>query len=204
MGQSLELLGIEYVDLLFLHEPHLVPTEKMDSILETLHSFQKEGTVGMLGIGGDPEGAFWLYVKQENFEVVSSFLKMDACTLEGFTHNIPRFYKEGLAVYAASSLHMGLLGAKFTDYVNNPPDSEWIKNIHINNAVKVNEIAQRKGITIPNLALRYLFSMKEADRVILGPRTLDEVQESLSIWEEGLLEKEVFNQVTEVLMESLN
>lgn len=204
MEQSLELLGIEYVDLLFLHEPHLVPTEKMDSILETLHSFKKEGTVGMLGIGGNPEGAFWSYVKQENFKVVSSFLKMDACTLEGFIHDIPRFYKEGLAVYAASSLHMGLLGAKFIDYVNNPPDSEWIKNVHINNAVKVNEIAQRKGITLTNLALRYLLSMKEADRVVLGPKNMGEVKKSISIWKEGPLDQQIFEEVTEVLMESLD
>lgn len=204
MQQSLELLGMEYVDLLFLHEPHLVPTAKMDSILETLHSFQEEGVVGMLGIGGNPEGAFWGYVKKEHFDVVSSFLKMDACTLEGFTGDIPRYREEGLAIYAASSLHMGLLGAKYTDHVNNPPDSEWIKNVHIENAIQVNEIAQSKGLTLTNLALRYLFSMREADRVVLGPRTLDEVQESISIWEEGPLEQEVFDQVTEVLMNSIS
>lgn len=203
MQQSLELLGVEYVDLLFLHEPHLVPTEKMDSILETLHSFQEEGVVGMLGIGGNPEGAFWAYVKQENFEAVSSFLKMDACTLEGFTHDIPRYSEEGLAIYAASSLHMGLLGSKFKEHVENPPDSDWIRKLHIKNAIRINAIAQNNDISLTELALRYLFSMKEADRVVLGPRTLDEVQESISIWEKGPLEQEVFNQVTEVLMKSV-
>lgn len=204
MQESLQLLGVDYIDLLFLHEPHLVPVENMEEILDTLHSFQDEGIVGMLGIGGNPEGPFWDYVDTEYFDVVSTFLKMDASTLEGFKHDIPRFMDKELAIYAASSLHMGLLGSKFTEYVHNPPNSEWIQKAHIDNAVRVNKIAQNNGVTLTNLALRYLFSMKEADRVVLGPKTLDEVQESISIWEEGPLEQEVFNQVTEVLMKSIS
>lgn len=202
--KSLDLLGVDNVDLLFLHEPQMVPVERMDSILDTLYSFQEEGLVGMLGIGGNPDGAFWPYVKKENFDVVSTFLKMDACTLEGFIHDIPKFREEDLAVYAASSLHMGLLGSKFKEIVENPSDSNWIQRIHIDNAVKVYEIAQNHDMTLTNLALRYLFSMKEADRVVLGPKTIDEVKESFTIWEEGPLEQEIFNQITEVLLRSIN
>lgn len=204
MERSLELLGVEHVDLLFLHEPQLVPVAKMDMIMDTLHSFQQEGLVGMLGIGGNPEGAIWPYVERRNFEVVSSFLKIDACTLEGFTYDIPRFREEGLAVYAASSLHMGLLGSKYNEYVRNPPESEWIRKVHIANAVRINKIAQKNGIPLTNLALRYLFSMEEADRVVLGPKTIEELRRSLDSWEEGLLEEEVFNQVTGVLLRSID
>lgn len=202
--KSLELLGVEYIDLLFLHEPQMVPVSKIDGIMDTLHSFQDEGFVGMLGIGGNPEGAFWPYVKKKNFDVVSSFLKIDACTLEGFTYDIPKFREEGLAVYAASSLHMGLLGSKFNEYVRNPPNNEWIRKVHIDNATRINEIAQKSGISLTNLALRYLFSMKEADRVVLGPKTMEEVRRSLSIWEDGLLEEEIFNQLTEILLRSID
>lgn len=204
MEESLQLLGVDYIDLLFLHEPHLVPVENMEEILDTLHSFQDEGFVGMLGIGGNPEGPFWDYVDTEYFDVVSTFLKMDACTLEGFVHDIPRFMDEKLAIYAASSLHMGLLGSRFQQYVKNPPDSEWIRQTHIDNAAKVNRIAKENGISLTNLALRYLFSMKEADRVVLGPKNMEEVKKSISIWKEGPLEQQIFEEVTEVLMESLD
>ncbi len=204
INRSLELLGVDYIDLLFLHEPHLVPVENMEEILDTLHSFQDEGIVGMLGIGGNPEGPFWDYVDTEYFDVVSTFLKIDASTLEGFKHDIPRYVDKKLAIYAASSLHMGLLGSRFQQYVENPPDMEWIQQVHIDNAVKVNNIAKENGISLTNLALRYLFSMKEADRVVLGPKNMDEVKTSISIWEEGPLDKQVFEEITEVLMESLD
>lgn len=200
--ESLELLSVDFIDLLFLHEPQLVPIVEIDSIMETLQSFQDEGIVGMLGIGGNPVDDFWPYVKKENFDVVSSFLKMDACSLEGLKHDIPKFKDEDIAVYAASSLHMGLLGSKFSEYVEKPPNNEWIRQDHINNAIKVKQIAQQNNMSLADISLRYLFSMKEADRVVIGPGTMEEVRESLSIWQEGPLDKKIFEQVTEVLLQS--
>lgn len=203
LSRSLDLLDIDFIDLLFLHEPQLVPVGEMESILNTLRSFQEEGLVGKLGIGGNPVDSFWPYVKKEHFDAVSTFLKLDASSLEGLKHDIPKFRDKGLAIYAASSLHMGLLGSKFSVYVENPPDNEWIKQTHVNNAIKVKQIADDHNLSLTNLALRYLFSMKEADRVVLGPGNLDEVKESLQIWEEGPLDKDIFDQVTEVLIDSL-
>ena len=40
--ESLEVLGLDTIDLLFLHEPHLVPLDKMDEIMECLQSFKKK------------------------------------------------------------------------------------------------------------------------------------------------------------------
>lgn len=202
--RSFELLGVDYIDLLFLHEPQLVPMEHIDSILNTLASFKEEGIVGRVGIGGNPGGSFWDYVDSNYFDVVSTFLKMDACTLEGFAHDIPTFIEEGLAIYAASSLHMGLLGSRFNQYVTHPPESEWIRQVHIDNAIKVNKIAKENGMSLTNLALRYLFSIDEADRVVLGPKNLEEVKKSISFWEKGPLPRNIFEEVTEVLHKSIN
>ena len=46
--ESLETLGIDQIDLLFLHEPHLVPVERMDEIMDCLNAFKKEGIVKSL------------------------------------------------------------------------------------------------------------------------------------------------------------
>lgn len=203
INKSLDLLGVDNVDLLFLHEPQLVPVDRMDVIMETLHTFQEEGLVDMLGIGGNPENGFWPYVDGENFDAVSTFLKMDACSLEGFEHDIPKYREEGLMIYAASSLHMGLLGSRFSEYVEDPPETEWIQKIHIENAQKVEEVAEKNGVTLTNLSLRYLFSMKEADRVVLGPQNMDELRASMDIWKEGPLQENVFNEITEILLNQI-
>ena len=44
----------------------------------------------------------------------------------------------------------------------------------------------------------------EADRVVIGPRLLSELQESLQSWEDGPLEKPFFDQITNILLKSID
>lgn len=110
LKRSLDQIGVERVDVLFLHEPQLVPLEEMKRILDTLQQFKADGYTRMLGVGGNPTDAFRTYITTENFQVVSGFLKMDACNLSAFEKDIPHFQQEGIAYYAASALHMGVAG----------------------------------------------------------------------------------------------
>lgn len=200
--ESLEVLGIDKIDLLFLHEPHLVPVEKMDEIMDCLQSFKKEGIVGMLGIGGNPIERFYPHMIKDNFDVLSGFLKMDACNLSGFEKDIPQIREENIGYYAASALHMGLLGRRLDMYNEDRPNNEWITNLDVDTAMKTNEIAKKHNIPLSRLALRYLFSMEEADRVVVGPHTQVQLADLLDAWDEGVLSEDIFNEITENIITS--
>ncbi|GIZ09619.1 aldo/keto reductase [Flavobacterium sp. UMI-01] len=198
--ESLEVLGLDKIDLLFLHEPHLVPVEKMDEIMDCLHSFQKEGVVGQLGVGGNPTTPFYPHMIKENFDVVSGFLKLDACNITAFDKDIPQIKREGMGYYAASALHMGLLGRRLETYAEERPNNEWITNTDVDIALKVNEIAKKHDIPLSRLALRYVFSTQEADRVVVGPTTKDQLIDLLDAWKEGKLEESVFDEITNTII----
>ncbi|MDC1105112.1 aldo/keto reductase [Prolixibacteraceae bacterium] len=199
--ESLELIGVDQLDLLFLHEPHLVPVERMDEIMSCLLDLKKEGLVKRLGVGGNPAESFYPFVKKEYFDVVSGFLKMDACNLTGFDRDIPLLRQEGMAYYAASALHMGLLGRRLQTYNETRPNNEWISNLDVDVALKINDIAKQNDIPLSRLALRYLFSMEEADRVNVGPRTIDQLRDLLLAWEEGVLNEDLFHKITDTIVE---
>ncbi len=198
--RSLKCLGVEQIDLLFLHEPHLVPLEQMDDIMETLTSFKEEGLVAQLGVGGNPTDGFRPYITEANFSVVSGFLKMDACNLSAFEKDVPHFQKEKVSYYAASSLHMALLGARFETYCADPPNNEWITNKDVAISKKINAIAKEQGISLPSLAQRYLFSVEEADRIVMGARKTEQIKASLEDWKAGGVEKDLFDQITETIL----
>ena len=200
--ESLDVLGIDKIDLLFLHEPHLVPVEKMDEIMECLNSFKKEGIVDMLGVGGNPTENFYPHMIKENFDVTSGFLKLDACNLTGFERDIPQIQKENMAYYAASALHMGLLGRRLDQYNEERPNNEWITNLDVDIAVKVNKIAQKHNIPLSRLALRYVFSMEEADRVVVGPSKKEQMVDLLDAWNEGKLPEAIFDEITNNIIAS--
>lgn len=197
--ESLEVIGVDKIDLLFLHEPHLVPVERMDEIMDCLNGLKKEGVVGMLGIGGNPTEPFYPHMVKDNFDVLSGFLKMDACNLSGFERDIPQIQKENIAYYAASALHMGLLGRRLDQYNEERPNNEWVTNLDVDTALEINKIATKHDIPLSRLALRYVFSTKEADRVVVGPSKKEQMIDLLNAWEEGKLDESIFNEITAVI-----
>jgi aryl-alcohol dehydrogenase-like predicted oxidoreductase len=197
--RSLEVLGVDKVDLLFLHEPQWVPLNKIEEILETFLSFKDQGYAEMLGIGGNPSSAFMPYLNNKYFDAISTFCMMDACNLSAFDKIIPATLREDISVYAASSLHFSLLGNRFDQYTNEDPEIIEISQMDIQNAICVNKLAKKYDLPLATLAQRYLFSIEEATRVVIGARKISQIQNTISDWKAGALPKRIFDEITEII-----
>lgn len=198
---SLEILGVDQVDLLFLHEPQLVPLVQIQVVLETLHRFKSDGLCNQIGVGGNPTAAFMPNITKANFDVVSGFLHLDACNLNALEEQLPRFQQEGIAYYAASALHFSLLGNRYEQYVQQVPD-QWISQADQAAAKAVKQLADTHGMTLASLAQRYLFSIAEADRVVMGARTPAQIQSTVADWKKGKLSEGLFEEVTSTIIEA--
>ncbi|HET7119222.1 MAG TPA: aldo/keto reductase [Hanamia sp.] len=197
--RSLDVLGLDKVNLLFLHEPQWVPLDKVEEILETFLSFKEQGFAEMLGIGGNPSVAFMPYVSNKYFDVISTFCMMDACNLSAFDGIIPVTLKENLSVYAASALHFSLLGNRFQQYTKEDPGITEISKIDIQNAIRVNKLANKYDLTLATLAQRYLFSIEEATRVVIGARKISQIQSTILDWKAGALPKKIFDEISGII-----
>ena len=202
LHNSLNSIGVSKVDLLYLHEPHLVPINKIDQILNVLHELKTEGLCDMIGVGGNPTETFRPFVRKENFDVVSGFLKMDACNLSAFEKDIPHLKQEGILYCAASVLHFGLLGNRFEKYLSKDINEDWLSPEDIENAQKINILAKENGMSLSSLAQRYLFSMTEADRVVVGAKNMKQVESTLNDWDSGKLSEKLFNAITDCNLDS--
>jgi aryl-alcohol dehydrogenase-like predicted oxidoreductase len=201
--RSLDLLGLDSVDLLFLHEPQWVPLARIDEILEALLSFREEGYTKLLGIGGNPSQSFEPYIDRRYFQVISSFTKMDACNLSAFEEILPKTIPQHIHFYAASSLHFGLLGNRFTRFAaeGNKGYEDNISLKDIETAKLINEVAVESGMPLAELAQRYLFCIAEATRVVMGARKLDQVSDTIECWNKGAISRELFDRITRIIMD---
>jgi aryl-alcohol dehydrogenase-like predicted oxidoreductase len=202
MMRSLDLLQLESVDLLFLHEPQWVPLDRFAEIMELLFSFREAGYVKMLGIGGNPPPSFMPFVTAGYFSVISSFTKMDACNLSAFKEILPVTIPEKIFFYAASSLHFGLLGSRFAEFManGNKGFEENISLQDIQTAGVVAELAKKNGMPLPEMAQRYLFSVQEASRVVMGARNLTEIEATVDYWKKGALPEPLFEEITRCIL----
>jgi aryl-alcohol dehydrogenase-like predicted oxidoreductase len=203
--RSLDFLGVNKVDLLFLHEPQLVPLERMDEILEVLLSFKADGYTDMLGIGGNPSKSFEPFIDGKYFQVISSFTKMDACNLSAFKEILPITLQKNIAFYAASSLHFALLGNRFEYFIANG-NKGYEQNItlkDIETAALVNEYALKSGRQLADMAQRYLFSISEATRVVMGAKKLNQLSNTISSWNAGALSRTMFDEITHIILKNI-
>ncbi len=200
LHNSLETIGVDRIDLLFLHEPHLVPLENINAILKTLHDFKAQGLVKRLGVGGNPTAEFMPFVTRENFDVVSGFLHMNACNLSAYNGEIQQYKNENILYYAASPLHFSLLGNRLESYKKDGADGTWITEQDLQNAIKTKEIADKSGIPLPTLAHRYLFSIAEADRIVLGAKNINQIKSSIADWQLGKLPEALFSEITDAIL----
>ncbi len=193
LEQSLATLGVPQVDLLFVHEPELVPVGERARVVATLRQLQADGLTRRLGLAGG-HGAGWdRYIESGVFEVVMLFRRLDACILDGLAEDVPRVRRAGMATYGASPLHMGLLGSRYEEFVHG--GRNWVWPQAITRALELHALAERKGLSLPMLAHRFLFSVAEIDRVVIGARNPAELADAWAAWRAGPLPAELFAEV---------
>jgi D-threo-aldose 1-dehydrogenase len=193
LQRSLGTLGLPAVELLFLHEPDYVPPAERPRVVDVLRQLQADGLARRLGLGGG-HGAGWDgFVESGVFDVAMLFRRIDACVVDGIAEDVPRLQRAGVTTYGASPLHMGLLGSKYDEFVRERP--EWVGSVPIARAIRLRALAGRHGLPLATLAHRFLFSVAEIDRVVIGACTPAELTGALADFATGPLPAGLFAEV---------
>jgi len=194
--RSLDLLGLPRVDLLFLHDPQLVPPAERPRVVATLRQLQADGLAVRLGLaGGDGEG--WDgFVETGAFDVAMLFRRVDPCIFDGLAQDVPRLRRAKMATYGASPLHMGLLGARYEEFLRDKP--EWVWPPQRARAVKLRALAEQHGLALSTLAHRFMFGLAEVDRVVIGASNRAQLNAALADFAAGPLPPELFDAVCRI------
>ncbi|MBW7893768.1 MAG: aldo/keto reductase [Opitutaceae bacterium] len=193
---SLRTLGLAQVDLLFVHEPQMVPPAERPRVVANLREFQAAGLTRRLGLAGG-FGVEWDgWIESGAFDVVMLFRRLDPCILDGLADDVPRLRRHGMAIYGASPLHMGLLGARHDEFVRERP--AWVWGPQIDRAIRLKQVADRHGLPLATLAHRFTYGLAELDRVVIGASNRRELESALNDIDAGPLPVEIFDAVCRV------
>lgn len=179
---SLRTLQTDYVDIFLLHRDD--PETPVGEIMETLHEVKREGKVRLYGVSNWTvdrirEASRYAYQKRiEDFSVSSPSyslaLQMDdpfgggCVSVAGPEHRADRDWYTGtqMPVIAYSSLARGFFSGKFR--ADDPEAAKRVLDIYaqkgylypenLQRLKRVEEMAQRKGLTVPEIAMRYVFT----------------------------------------------
>src|SRR5690606_31431420 len=91
----------------------------------------------------------------------------------------------GAEFWAASPLHSGLLGSRFANFTESVP--AWLSERNVERAKRVKEIADKYGIQLATLAHRFLVSIPQSFRIVIGATNPSELHHTLSDLKSGPL-----------------
>lgn len=107
---SLKVLNVPVIDILFLHEPAEMNEDNVGKVIEKLLQLKNKRYVQKIGVGGNSPQWFEKYITTDVFDIVTEYNRLDACCINALHTSLPRYQLKGIEYYAASPLHMGLLG----------------------------------------------------------------------------------------------
>lgn len=193
---SLDVLQLDTVDLVFLHEPEFVPPADRARVAHALRQLQTDGMARRIGAGGASVHEWRPLLDAGALDVVLGFNRLNAVSFTALAEDLPPMRQRGAAYYAASPLAMGLLGSSQARWKQELP--LWLSTCTRVHVEQLHRLAATHGLTLPALAHRFLFGVAEADRVVLGACTAVELLDALASWRAGPLPPEVFESVVAI------
>ncbi|MNE07427.1 Aldo/keto reductase family protein [compost metagenome] len=88
---------------------------------------------------------------------------------------------------------MGLLGCKFQEFSQYIPN--WLDAGTVEQARRIQAIAERHNLPLEMLALRFLLNMNAVFKIVLGAANRQQLQNSLDAIKQGVLPVNIYNEI---------
>lgn len=206
LEQSLELLGIDYIDLYHVHWPD--PKVAMEETATFMRSAIDEGLIRHAAVSNFTTSEIDEFAK---FCPVTSIQPPFHMFRRDIEHDIlPYARAHGIGVMTYSPLASGLLSGRLTqDSTFEPADwrvhssafrgEGFIRNLAV--IEKLRAIAAGHGITVSQLALAWTLAQPGVDGVVVGGRTIANVQSSAAAGDVEL-DDDVLEQIETILTDA--
>lgn len=188
--QSLKRMGLEYVDIFYSHRPD--PETPMEETMMALDQIVRSGKALYAGISSyNPEQS------QQAFDILKSL--GTPCLVHQPSYSmfnrwiedglLDTLEKNGVGSVVFSPLFQGLLTDKYLHGI--PEDSRASKSIYfgakditderIKKVAQLNEIAQKRGQKMAQLALSWVLRDERVTSVIIGASKVSQIEDAAGI-----------------------
>ncbi|KAG4077491.1 hypothetical protein HA402_002918 [Bradysia odoriphaga] len=185
--KSLELLGIECIDVIQIHDIEFAPD--LDILLHetipTLEELRREGKVNFIGVTGYPLNVLnnSVLMAPGRFSTVLTYARYTLID-QSLTSYLETFHDHKLGVICAAGHSMGLLTNSGPQ--NWHPASDEIKSI----CKEASDICQEKGIELGKLAMHFFIQLDGVTTFLVGMQNSQLLNMNLDVYYNGLTEKE--------------
>ncbi|MEX3104109.1 MULTISPECIES: aldo/keto reductase [unclassified Streptomyces] len=172
LESSLERLGLDRVDVVYLHDPDDHARQAFDEGYPALEKLRSEGVVGAIGAGMNQTAMLTRFVRETDVDVVLCAGRYTLLDRSALTDLLPAAEERGVSVVIGGAFNSGLLadpkpGATY-NYTAAPQEL-------LDEALRLKTVADRHGITLRAAALAFCAAHPAVASVLVGARSAAEV-----------------------------
>ena len=171
---SLERLGLDRIDVLFIHDPDDHWEAAISGAYPALARLRAEGTVRAIGAGMNQAEMLARFAREGDFDVFLIAGRYTLLDQSALPELLPLCVEKGIAVVLGGVMNSGLLadprpGATF-NYV--PADRERIER-----ARRIQTVCERHGVSLKAAAVQFPFAHRALASLVAGVRRVEHLDE---------------------------
>lgn len=183
LESSLDRLGTDHVDILFVHDPDNHYREALEGAFPALEELRSQGVIRSYGAGMNSPGMLADFVRNTDLDVVMLAGRYTLLDQGALSELLPLCARRGVSMVAAGVFNSGMLaldrpsaGATY-DYA---PAGEEI----LARANRIADVCERHGVSLPRAAAQFPLNHPAVATVVLGARTAAEVTRNATLFDQ--------------------
>ncbi|GAA1702942.1 aldo/keto reductase [Microbacterium sediminicola] len=175
---SLERLGLDRVDIVYLHDPDFHWETASTEGIQALIDLREEGVVGAVGVGMNQSAMPAAFIEHTDIDVVMLAGRYTLLEQPALADLLPLAAARGVGIVNVGIYNSGLLArdrvpADATyNYLPAPPEL-------VARANRIAEICERWGTTLPTAAMHYGLDHPAIAAVVVGCRSAAQVEDAV-------------------------
>ncbi|MBL7200911.1 MAG: aldo/keto reductase [Anaerolineae bacterium] len=198
---SLRLLKRDHIDVLIIHEPDrpgqydwFPDWERFHGpVCELLSELKAEGVIRFTGLGGTTAYTLPHIVATGEYDVVLTAFNYSLLWQEATIAVLPEAVKQGMGIVIGSPLQQGALARCYTEEVEQ--GARWLSPPRRAQFKRLYALVADLGVTLPELALRFVISNPHISTTLMGARSVTEVEQNVRSIEKGPLSQDVLDEI---------
>ena len=200
--ESLRLLNRDTIDILMVHEPDRPGQYDWwpdwedfgGPALDLLEDLKKDGTIRYTGLGGTTAYEMARLIRTGHFDVVLTAFNYSLLWREAELEVLPAAREQNMGIVIGSALQQGALSRCFTEAL----DAPWLNKPRREQLRVLYAYVEELGMSLPELALRFVISNPDISTVLMGARSREEVEQNVASVEVGPLPSDVMARLDEI------
>lgn len=161
--------------------------------LDLLDELRSRGEIAAAGVAGTTVTELTALVRSQRFEVVLTAFNSNLLFREADVELLPAAAAAGMGVIVASILGQGCLARRYDDTLDAPPP--WLSSQRAEQLRGLYRLSDESGLPLPELCLRFSVHRPQGQCVLIGPKTAEQLTESVEAAARGPLPADVLAEI---------